>query len=805
MSIKALRILPPIAIGRVGSGAEPLVAYEIEADPEHPLDIPRIKGATTFRVDRETGEIVDAFIPEVVCFKEVRTRHSDTDGNTDGDPRGETEEHIRPVAPFLEVWAQTADDQWVPLTLGRLLENGLTPADLKWQVRVANRKVARRTGNPHDEVAAETSWFSTHQVQPLRGHCCNFVEAGLAIDFGDVQYIKPSTPHPEIRLRFTPAPGKIYGPRLDADALREIYGESWQASVWTPPPDQAVYDPGKDWLQFGKDDGDGDAAERREALETLPPSLYAIVPPGPCWLNDNVAVSRGYLDDTCDGVVEVRLNLGLKGGSKVLEAAARICSGPPAMLPDTVFLRTLADDLDQVIHGPWVPAEESEEETRRRALDIVRRAFDTVRYLNVAVMNGNPVKGRDPLGFDTMPAEEAFDVYRMMRPIVPERTADSLMIMALHQQVYAALQAGAAPWFGHALRLPTEAGDFTDHGRRKMPAMMCGADGGYLALTWRQINAILRCSGLPLQPDPESTGTGAGADEQARLIARNRHAQVHHVAVGNPFSSRPEMSVGNCTPGLEMDFRAVWRRLFEGILLREYDNLVMEMEPIAGGPELPDLVGHRLLRVDDSDMYTQMIGPSPYNPRTRTTVLGFTGNPDGVLPLEWSNALARTLNQRAGQWVGCYFTARPVWSSQALFDPDDATSYLKLSLRVRPFFEDGSALISRELARPGELTQGLCSPWQNDYRECSCYYWASARPDFVNVQSGIDGASEGDNWMQKERTGDYVPDDYRDARLIDYDDLFRAWERYLRFQIGGLEQDRTSGSPASGSPSTGNR
>lgn len=792
MSIKALRILPPIAIGRLGSASEPLVAYEIEANPEHPLDLPRIKGATTFNVDRETGEIVDSFIPDVVSFKDVCARE------------GETTEHIRPVAPFLEVWAQVKGDQWVPLTLDLLGENGLTPADLRWQVTVANRKVARRTANPDDEVSAQTPSFSGHEAQPLRGHCPNFVDADAAIDLGQVQYIKPTAKHPEIRLRFTPAPGKIYGPKLEQSQLQRIYGKDWQSTVWTPPPDQAVYDPSKGgWLEFEAfkpiapgeqtpSPGDEESLERLEARETLPPSLYAIVPPGPCWLNDNVAVSRGYLDDTCDGVVEVKLQA---ADGTVLEAAARVCSGPPAMLPDTVFLRTLADDLDQVIHGPWVPPEEAEEETRKRALDIVRRAFDTVRFLNVAVMNGNPVKGRDPLGFDTMPAEEAFDVYRMMRPIVPERTADTLMIMGLHQQVYAALQGGADTWFANALRLPSEVGDFTDHGRRKMPAMMCGADGGYLALTYRQINAILRCSGLPLQPGDEAPPK----EEKQQLIARNRHAQIHHAAAGNPFSSRLEMSVGNCTPGLEMDFRAVWRRLFEGIVLREYDNLVTEMEPIEGGPDLPDLVGHRLLRVADTNMYTQMIGPSPYNPRTRTTVLGFSGNPDGVLPLEWSNALARILSESVGQSVDCYFTKTPVWSEQALFENEQR--HLTLSLRVRPFFEDGSAMISRELAKPGELTQGLCSPWQNDYRECSCYYWASARPDFVNVESNEAGASEGHNWMQKERTGDYVPDDYRDARLLNYDDLFRAWEHYLRFQIGGAEQDRTSAPPPAETPS----
>jgi hypothetical protein len=108
-------------------------------------------------------------------------------------------------------------------------------------------------------------------------------------------------------------------------------------------------------------------------------------------------------------------------------------------------------------------------------------------------------------------------------------------------------------------------------------------------------------------------------------------------------------------------------------------------------------------------------------------------------------------------------------------------------LRVRAFFEDDTAVISRVLAEAGELTQGLCSPWQNDYRECSCYYWASARPDFVNVEPTPAGLSAGDNWLQKDRTGAYVPDDYVDSRLVLYDDLFHDWEKWLRFVVGGRD------------------
>src|SRR5262249_25970832 len=86
----------------------------------------------------------------------------------------------------------------------------------------------------------------------------------------------------------------------------------------------------KDWVGFGKDPVEN---------ETLPPSLYAIVPPAPTWLNDNIAISRGYLDDACDGFVEVRLTL--RDGT-TLQATARICAGPPAVVPDSLFVRTIS-------------------------------------------------------------------------------------------------------------------------------------------------------------------------------------------------------------------------------------------------------------------------------------------------------------------------------------------------------------------------------------------------------------------------------------------------------------------------------
>src|SRR6266478_8002643 len=113
----------------------------------------------------------------------------------------------------------------------------------------------------------------------------------------------------------------------------------------------------------------------------------------------------------------------------------------------------------------------------------------------------------------------------------------------------------------------------------------------------------------------------------------------------------------------------------------------------------------------------------------------------------------------------------------------DMTQMIEFELVMRRFFDQGEvegqpvkrAVISRELAPPGELTQSLCSPWQNDYRECACFYWAATRPDYVNVEPGSDGTSIGHNWMQKNRTTEtpkvYLPDDWMDPTLVTYLEL----------------------------------
>jgi hypothetical protein len=760
MSIFSLRILPPLAIGRLGSAPEPVDNYTIEENPEHPLDFRTIKGAETFIVDEASGEISGSRIPESLAFK--------LDGL------------IRPVAPFLEVFAQTDADPskpLEPLTLALLAQHGLGEGDVAWRVSVANRKVFRRTNHVDDLVSAAIDWFSNHDSKRLEGHCKNFVDADDFIDFGQVRYIKPNLAFPQIRLRFTPAKGLIYGPNI-GEANRHA-----DPTLYQIPLERQIYDKTKGWYEFNPDDASNPTTHFYN--ETMPPSLYAIIPPAPPWLNDNIAISRGYLDDACDGFVEVGLTL--TDGTR-LEASARICAGAPVVVPDSLFVRNLADDIEQIIEGPHVSAEERYEVTRAKAEDIIRRAYETVRYLNVAMMNGNSPQGRPPLQFDTMPAGEAFATYRMERPVMAPATVDTLAILALHQQVFTALRSGATPWFLRLVRRPEDTADFTDEGRRKMPALMCGADSNYLALTRRQIDTIRAASDAP----PFSPDLKFGASEPAPtegsppLTPRNRTAQLNYVAAGNPISSRPVNAIANCCPGLEMDFRAVWRRIFEGLVMREYDSLVIDVDPQQDDPGKLKLKGHRLLRVDGVKVMARAIGPDPAE-EFGSVVLSYNEDKDAVQPLEWSNLLAPILHKSAGGTVTCDFTADEVWDKQPWWDDKAPPPHVTFTFKLRPFFEGETAVISGVLAQPGELTQGLCSPWQNDYRECSCYYWAAARPDYVNVEPSSDGLSQGDNWLQKVHTGQYVPDDYVDSRMISYDDLFAEWQKWLRVVVRGRD------------------
>lgn len=456
MPITELRILPPLAIARLGASPIPLAAYSLELPEGKPLDFRRIVPQPTLNIDDKTGGITNADTPDSIRFK---------DGS-----------QIRPVAPFLEVWAVTGPDTLEPLTLDLLEEAGLSTKSIRWSVEVANHKAFRRTNDPDDKITAKLQGLSDHESHVLRGECPHFLP-GKTLQFGTVRYIKPTPDFPGIRLRFTPAGGHVYGAsdrRHTSDTETELDP--------VLDPERIIYDPNYKWYGYVEPDS---------AALTNPAQIYA----GYANSGGNL-VSWGYLDDACDGIITVELLR--EDDAKPLVATAHISSGPPTFVPDALPIRTAADEIIQIVFGPDINPDE--EVPIEDALEIVRRSLDSIRQLNTAVMNGNPVNGRLNSA-STMVRQDSNDFGRMFEPIAASSLVDQSAVRLLHERVFTAISSGSAPWFAHVLRQPEEIGDLTDQGRRKMPAMMRGADGRMLCLSRRQINQVIRAAcGAIFQP-----------------------------------------------------------------------------------------------------------------------------------------------------------------------------------------------------------------------------------------------------------------------------------------------------------------
>jgi hypothetical protein len=458
--VMELRLLPPLVISRFGSSPEPMENYEIGATGADGYRA--LTPAETLAVDSVAGEISGVGTPPTVRFRDATGR-------------------IKPVCPFVEVWARFGNEPDLrPLTVDDLRRLNVDASAVRWQVRAGNHKAFRRTGDPADQIDADTGMFNDHATHLLTGGCANF-KPGKTIPFGAVRYIKPNAAFPEIRLRFTPAAGKVFGP--------------------TPGDPNTVDDP-YDAMR-GRWDGhsDDDAG--------VPPSTL----PGGIYAQDDQGRSLAYLDDACDALVQVELRI---PGSQPLTATSRVSSGPPDFAPDRVPIRTVADDLEQMLLGPalqapTVPAEVAE--LGREAADIIRRAFDTVRLMNTGDMNANGMSFHDR------------GIGRAREPIFPASRAKYARIASIHSGVVSALaglesQPGtpervaaveALQQMADILRSFDQVGDLTDAGRRRMPAMMRGADGLHLAVTRRQAAKVrqaaasLASAAPPPQPAPAMT------------------------------------------------------------------------------------------------------------------------------------------------------------------------------------------------------------------------------------------------------------------------------------------------------------
>src|SRR4051812_40155430 len=455
-AIKELRILPPLAIGRFGSSPEPLENHTTTV--VDPLDFRKLVPAPTLIVDEATGAITQETSPgpqDKVRFRDAQRR-------------------IKPLAPFLEVWARFDDDpDLVPLTENHLADLGLRTSDLSWLVEVGNVKVFRRTGDPFDKVSARlqiafdrTDPDQLHRASQLIGQC-KYFKPGKVIPFGTVRYIRPTDAFPEIRFRFTPAAGLVYGTRA-GDPL--IFDDVYAGVTALPAPPNGPWSPpfAGTWDRFW-------IGAPHAPPTTAPGDIFQGQPVG------QTRVSDGYFDDTCDGTVEVRLQV---GGVK-LSAFARFMAGGAHFSPATRHVRTILDDLEQMALGPTVPAPitpAEEAAIKADVADTIRRAYETVRMMNTMVMNGDQNVGDVPRNGNNMPGQQS-SYGRLREPIYPTADGNAAYSNALGahkralQHALSSTKLAGAFTMINLVRPYDEVGDLHSDKRRRMPAMMRGSDG----------------------------------------------------------------------------------------------------------------------------------------------------------------------------------------------------------------------------------------------------------------------------------------------------------------------------------------
>src|SRR5436309_11103699 len=146
--IRNIYFLPPMAVARLGASPTPLESFTWVENPNtYGAGDTVIRPTTTLEVD--VDGTLRAYVPATIRLR-------------DG-------ELLRPASPFFELWATVlVDKQPVPdrpITTTLLTEMGGSLANVKFVVTVANRKAARRTGDPACSFGASLEVVATDHTR----------------------------------------------------------------------------------------------------------------------------------------------------------------------------------------------------------------------------------------------------------------------------------------------------------------------------------------------------------------------------------------------------------------------------------------------------------------------------------------------------------------------------------------------------------------------------------------------------------------------------------------------------------------
>ena len=265
-------------------------------------------------------------------------------------------------------------------------------------------------------------------------------------------------------------------------------------------------------------------------------------------------------------------------------------------------------------------------------------------------------------------------------------------------------------------------------------------------------------------------------EEIVKVIPRNLTALADVTVSGNPFNTRLESGVDNCYPGLEFDKRNLEKRFFPGLLFefhrgdgailreatpnydiesKDFDDIIY-LVGLAGNFGFDPIMSFHDARQESGlDTWRKV---SDLLPGNVAVILSHQKN------LDFNSQLQTDFNNASG-------------TSAVLRRDEDRKLVYAIYVSKRSHYLDTNGVIDPDTYRPGELTQSLCVPWQYDFRDCGCWYWASNKPDVVTSE---DSRDKDVNFMRDLRGKNYDQPDLtnptnRFYREMDYNQMMSNW------------------------------
>lgn len=205
-----------------------------------------------------------------------------------------------------------------------------------------------------------------------------------------------------------------------------------------------------------------------------------------------------------------------------LTSFARVCAGPPDFAPDSFPVRTMGEELEQIVQGPIATTVEADE-----VIDIVRRAVETMRLTDTE--HENRVWGTEFRRFPApfTPSEAAYATAFGIHAGLLDTLSKGLKAPAdspARRNAHATLKQ-----IDGILRDGDKVTDRTRSARRRMPAVMRGADGMHLALNRRQRSKIAKAVEIFAPPPDQETGSDTPQTAaMKRMISRFQAMAILH-------------------------------------------------------------------------------------------------------------------------------------------------------------------------------------------------------------------------------------------------------------------------------------